>query len=202
MAKAQLLRVEFKDFEKKIRSMYSRERQVKNAIYKVVSKTTKFAKSQTSKIIREEVNLKKETVDKSIRAKNPSKGPVPTGTITVSKSSRPNVASIPGATHNKTGVSYRFNKKKGRIKIRGGFFVKNSDLPNNRGGDRSYNLAFKRAGKKRLPIIALKAASPWGVLVAGQKSKTLVEDTKERMRKEMKEQIRVALLRNQGVIKS
>ena len=102
-----------------------------------------------------------------------------------------------GARQNKSGVSYKISKQKGRSVVSGAF---QGPTPNIRNA-RWRNRVFKREGKARLPIQQLWGPSPWGVFVKQRYKPETVKETQDELRNQINRRINLRILRRQGTVK-
>lgn len=97
---------------------------------------------------------------------------------------------------NRTGVSYKVSKTKGRGFVAGAFqgpkpgVIKASWRGN----------VFKRTGKSRLPIIKLKGPSVWGVVVKGDTAKVVASHSRDELKFQIDRRIRFQILKQRGAI--
>lgn len=176
------------------------EKRIQKAIVTATNKTAKFVQSQMAKSITKEVNIKQKDVKKYIKIDRKASVLNGIAVVTLSKSKRIQLIyfgakdSGHGGWKNRkgNGVTYKIAKRGPRKRIRDAFITTaNNQL-----------MVARRRGKARLPLVApLRGPSPWGVFVISGMQKTTVQEGVARLRKELKEQVRVATLRANRVIK-
>lgn len=93
------------------------------------------------------------------------------------------------ARQTRKGVTYRISRRGGRNVAAGAFIVKSM------GGH-----AFKRVGKKRLPIVKLHGVSPWGVFTKNKMRPEVVGRINRELIKQVHRRIRFNVLKSQGLI--
>ena len=173
--------------DKKIR------RQLAIAVNITAGKTTGgIAKQVATELATAQKNIKK-TIKIKKKAKEQSRTQVAVVSQTQTKR-------IPlrdfGARQNKSGVSYKVSKSKGRQTVDGAF-----QGPSPKVRKVSWrNRVFKRVGKSRLPIQQLFGPSPWGVLVKNNMKKPIVDDSDRELIKQIKRRIRFLKLKESGAI--
>ncbi len=191
-------KAEFASFENQMRAALTKVKNAEKAIQKAtvtaINKTAKFVQGQMSKSISSEVNIKQKDIKRYIKIDRKASVASGLAVVTLSKSKRIQLIYF-GARDSGhggwkkrkgNGVTYKIAKKGGRKRIRDAFITTaNNQL-----------MVAKRKGKARLPLVApLRGPSPWGVYVISGMRKVTVEQGRERLRKELKEQVRYATYR-------
>lgn len=176
------------------------EKRIQKAIVTATNKTAKFVQSQMAKSITKEVNIKQKDVKRYIKIDRKASVINGVAVVVLSKSKRIQLIyfgakdSGHGGWKNRkgNGVTYKIAKSGARKRIRDAFITTaNNQL-----------MVAKRRGKERMPLVApLRGPSPWGVYVLSGMRRVTVEQGTARLRKELKEQVRVATLRANRVIK-
>lgn len=157
-----------------------------NDTAKEVATSTKNPKS-ILKQITDKVRIKAGAVRKVIKLSRANKSH-PSAAITLSETERLGLKDF-GARQTKKGLSYRIEKAGARKKVPSGFLVAKL------GGH-----AFKRLGKKRLPIRKLEGPSPWGVFMAAGGPAIAEADAAVRLEKNLDQRLQFVLLKAQGKI--
>jgi len=167
------------------------EKRIQKAVVTATNKTAKFVQSQMAKSITKEVNIKKKDVIDKIKIDKYASTINGVAVVVLSKTDRLQLIYF-GAKQTKKGVTYRIAKKGKRTLIKSAFIT----TANN------HTFVTIRKYKQRLPIVdPMRGPSVWGVYVlSGMRVVTINEGT-ARLRKELKEQVRVATLRANRVIK-
>ena len=157
--------------------------------------TGKMARREIGKVIREELAVKKETVEKPIKVGAPANASKLGLTVTLKKEKRISFREF-SPRQNKAGVTYKISKKQGRKFIAGAF---QGPTPTARKISWRGN-AFVRAGKSRLPIIKIKGVSPWGVFVGQDMTPELSKKIQVELKKQIDRRTRLLLLRAAGKV--
>jgi hypothetical protein len=197
-------RAEYKATESQLRAVMGNlknvEKNIQKAIVTATNKTAKFVQSQMAKSITKEVNIKQADVKRYIKIDRKASVINGVAVVVLSKSKRIQLIyfdardSGHGGWKNRkgNGVTYKIAKSGARKRIRDAFIT----TANNQ------QMVTRRIGKTRMPIYGpLRGPSPWGVYVLSGMQKVTVQDGVARLRKELKEQVRVATLRAKRVIK-
>ncbi len=196
-----LSRSEYLSFERQLKNVYSKlgntSNRVKRAIDKAVKDTTKATLRQMAKSVSEKVNIKQRDLigNKGERSKYLftaiRRGVTNVvGVIGLSKTKRLNLMYF-GASQNNNGVTYKIERKGPRKFIKSAFITKANNA----------DMVTKRKGKARLPIVGpLRGPSPWGVFVLSGMKVSTRQFARERLRKNMREQLRLATVRASGAI--
>tara|TARA_R110000823_G_scaffold174585_2_gene307245 strand:- start:309 stop:893 length:585 start_codon:yes stop_codon:yes gene_type:complete len=157
-----------------------------------VSKKTKL---QIGRDIRATVALKKDESEKSLSIRAKATEQSLTAIVTLRKTKRLGLRHF-GARQDKSGVSYKIGKTGGRQKVMGAFqgpkpgVMKTSWKGN----------AFKRVGKERLPIVALKGVSAYGAYAKNELSGPQVKAIEDELAKQIERRIKLNVLRANGLI--
>jgi hypothetical protein len=101
-----------------------------------------------------------------------------------------------GARQNKTGVSYKISKTKGRATIPGAFQGPKPGAIKVSWRGR----VFRRVGKSRLPIVQLFGPSPWGVFTVNKMVHKQERELQAELEKQIQRRIRFLTLKAQGKI--
>lgn len=96
-----------------------------------------------------------------------------------------------GAKQNRSGVSYRISKSKGRKTVAGAF---QGPKPGAISAKTRGNV-FKRVGKSRLPIVKLNGPSPWGVFVKSGATDRVVKFAEDELEKQTKRRVNTVMVR-------
>jgi len=200
-----LSRSEFKEAESQLLGIMAHlkhaEVKVKVALANAVNKTARYIESQVAKDIVKEVAIKQRDIKRYIDIKTRANKGNPRAVVVLSKSKRIQLIYF-GARQNKSGVSYKIAKKGPRKFIKSAFIMTRGKKRTTETVGDDFRMVTKRIGKARLPITGpLRGPSPWGVYVINGMQKKTVTDGTARLRKELKEQVRVAMLRAKGTIK-
>jgi hypothetical protein len=176
------------------------EKRVQKAIVTATNKTAKFVQSQMAKAITSEVNIKQKDVKKYIKIDRRASLASLSAVVKLSKSKRIQLIYFgakdtgKGGWKNRTGrgVTYKISRKGSRKRIPNAFITT----------AKNQMMVTKRLGPGRMPLAGpLRGPSPWGVYVLSGMRKVTAEAGTARLRKELREQIRVATLRANKVIK-
>lgn len=168
------------------------ESKIKKATISVANKVATYTRRQVAKQITAKVNIRQKDILRKgycdiVRATAANNA---TATVVLSKTKRLQLIYF-GARQNKTGVTYRIDKSGGKKLIRSAFIVERG----------AATFVTKRLSKARLPIAGpLRGPSAWGVFVKSGMIRPTRQEALQRLRKEMKEAVRVATLRGAGRI--
>lgn len=127
-----------------------------------LNQTAKKAQTLLAKEISKEVVLAQKEIKKTIKQDRKAKPEVLATNVVQKESSRLSLKQYK-ARQNKVGVRYRISKKAGGKTIKSAFIA-----------DTLGSHAYKRKGKKRLPIQKLWGPSPWGVTVKNDLDKLII----------------------------
>jgi hypothetical protein len=158
-----------------------------------VNATAKTGKSGVVKEIAKELAVTQKVISEKVSIKGKATATQLQSTVTLKKSRRISLREFK-PKQNKSGVSYKISKTKGRNHVAGAFqgpkpgVMKVSWRGN----------AFRRLGKSRLPIVKLKGPSPWGVVKTRDKEKPLSKDMQAELKKQVERRIRFLTLKAQG----
>jgi len=190
--------------ERQLRQTYAKvkntETMVKRAIVRAVNRTAKHAKRQVVDSISAKVAIKKKDIRRYVDVTKRAKTKSQYAEVTLSKTKRIQLIYF-GARQVKKGVTYRIQKQGKRKLVQGAFIMTRgkSRLAGSEGED--FRMVTRRAGKKRYPIAGpLRGPSAWGVYVIGGMKKLTKREMRARLKKELKEEVRTAVLRVNKVI--
>jgi hypothetical protein len=197
-------RAEYLATERQLRTVMANmkgvEKRIQKAIVTATNKTARFVQSQMAKSISKEVNIKQKDVKRYIKIDRMASVLNGVAVVVLSKSKRIQLIyfgardTAEGGWKARTGkgVTYKIAKRGPRKRIRDAFITRaNNQL-----------MVAKRKGKSRMPLVApLRGPSPWGVYVLSGMQKVTLQEGVARLRKELREQVRVATLRANRVIK-
>jgi hypothetical protein len=176
--------------------------------------TAKQAKTHTSKLVRETVNIKKKDLDPNIDAVRLGNG----AKMSVKESKRLPLRDFGAKDTKKNGVTYRISKGgAGSVQMskrmtvattrgRGGrgrvsdAFILNKATRKGKPHDFSGHV-FKRVGKKRNPIRKLYGVSAWGVVVKNDMIRPIAAQAEINLEKNVLRRINLQMLRRTGVVK-
>lgn len=147
--------------------------------------TAKQGKTDTSRRVREKVNLKKKDLDPHIVANRSGDGAI----LKVAESRRLPLRDF-GARQTRKGVTHKISKEGKRRLVPGAF------IAGSMGGH-----AFKRWGKERLPIGKLYAISTWGVVVKNEMPPEMAETAENNLYKNLVRGVRYEVLKKTGQVK-
>lgn len=166
---------------------------MRRELVRCINDTARHSRTEISSRIRERVNIKKKDIDKHIKV-DLADGDHLEATVTLEKTAR-----IPlkyfGARQTKKGVTYKISKgpappknakrrtgkNGGKERIPDAFGPKIPRLGGN---------VFKRAGKKRLPIIKLLGPSAWGVFHKHGLREPTVEENRAFFRRRIEQRLK------------
>ena len=158
-----------------------------------INKTTPAVTRAVAKAVQEHVKLPQKSIkEKMPKPKRASESQLHT-VVKLKQSNRFGLRHF-NAKQNKAGVKYTVSKDSGRQFIAGAFqgpkpgVMKTSWKGN----------VFKRAGKKRLPIVHLRGPSPWGVFVKNNKRRSVVKIANAELKKQIQKRVQFNLFKKQG----
>lgn len=152
-----------------------------------VNRTSKAARKFSARLIGAKIAMTIKRLNEKIRVSRKAKKGSPSATLTIDESYRPGLVNFK-PRQIKKGVSFRISKEGGRQMAKSAFM---GPKP----GAVSVKLrgqVFRRAGKKRYPLVRLKAVSPWAVFKKRTLIKPLRRQVKKRLKHEVKRRIRKA----------
>lgn len=159
-----------------------------------INETAKNHRLRQGRNIRGEVNLKKKEVESKITLRKATVV-MPQARVFLLETQREGLQHF-AARQNKSGVSYRISKKKGRGIVHGAFMGP-------RPGAVALKLnggVFKRVGKSRLPIVKLYGVSPYGVYSKNNFEQTDVAYSSDFLTQQMDRRIKLNVLRANGLV--
>ncbi len=159
------------------------------ALSGAVNDTVAKEKTNMSREIRAQVNIKKKDIDPRLTRTRATPGN-PQASITLAKTSRLPLKYF-GAKQTKRGVTYKIAKGASRSLLPSAFG------PNI---DRLGNHVYVRAGKDRLPIVKVMAISAWGAFVKNNLEAPTVADAERVLEHNLERRCRAVLLKSQGKI--
>lgn len=160
-----------------------------------VNATARKSKSLINKEIRTELAVTAKVVKSTISIKTEAKGTDLTATVEVKKTARIPLRDF-GARQNKTGVSAKISKSKGRKDYPGAFQGPKPGAMKISWRGR----VFVRTGATRLPIVQLFGPSPWGVMTKGDKLGPSEEQIQAELSKQIERRVRFITLKKTGAI--
>jgi hypothetical protein len=161
-----------------------------------VNKTGQKTKASMAKSVSAELAAKQKDIKSVIRVEGKATDQSLQTKIVLKKEVRLPLKDF-GAKQNKTGVTYKISKTKGRKTIAGAFqgprpgVMKRSWKGN----------VFKRVGKERLPIVKLFGPSAWGVFVVNNLDVPTQAEAQTELEKQVRERMRYLLVKAQGKLK-
>lgn len=169
---------------------------VRKELAVAVNKASDKTKSKMVKSIKDELITTQAVMKQAIGTKGKASEQSIETTIVLKKEKRLPLKEFK-PTQNKTGVTYKISKTKGRKTIAGAFqgprpgVMKRSWKGN----------VFKRLGKKRLPIAKLFGPSVWGVFVVKKLEAPTTAEAQKELIKQVQERIRFLTLKAQGKLR-
>ena len=166
-------------------------KELAGAINAVSKKTT----LQIGRDIRATVAMKKAEAEKPLSIRANATANNLRAIVTLKKTKRLGLRHF-GARQDNRGVSYKIDKKGGRQRVTGAFqgpkpgVMKTSWKGN----------AFKRVGKSRLPIVALKGVSAYGAYAKNELSGPQVVAINVELAKQIERRIKLNVLRANGLV--
>lgn len=176
-------------------------KEIKNGVPKALSgainDTAARQRTRISADIRGKVNIKKRDIDghitiKKATVKNPS------GWVKLQSSRRLSLSYF-GGRQTKTGIAYKIDKAGGRQAIAGGFLVAKRHLKN-APPDATGTISFRRQGKKRLKIVALKGPTAYAVFLKAGLLERTERDTAALLQVNVGRRVNMLILKHKGVI--
>ena len=164
-------------------------KKIKRELAIAVNETAKHTKGTIAKQIVAELAVAQKVVKDKLtikRANNADRNP--TAKVTLDKTKRIPLRDF-GARQNKTGVSVKISKSRGRKTIPSAFMV-----------DRYGDHVYKRSSKARAVGRRKKGPSPWGVFVKNNLKEPTADDAKDVLRKNVERRIRFIKLKQSGAI--
>lgn len=159
----------------------------RDALMGGINDTLKTAKTYTSKLIRDKVNIKKKDIDPHITTSWAKKDKL-SGALFIKESER-----IPlkyfGARETAKGVTYKIDRQGSRKMLASGFIVESM------GGH-----VFIRRGKKRFPLRKPKGVSAWGTFVKNDYIQPTQRLIYSKLAHNIDRRVRMLLLRSEGKI--
>jgi hypothetical protein len=172
-------------------------KKMKKELAAAINQVSKKTKLEMGRGIRATVNLKKEESEKPLSIRASATEQNLSAVVSLKKTPRLGLRHF-GAKQNKTGVTFKISKRGGRGSVTGAFLgskpgaVKTSWRGN----------AFKRVGKKRLPIIQIKGVSAWGAYVKNSLAAPQSKAVETELRKQIDRRINLNVLRASGLVKT
>lgn len=160
-----------------------------------INATAKKTKLTMGREIRKTVAIPKAEVERPLSIATTASSISLQAVVTLRKTKRLGLRHF-GARQDNRGVSYKISKTGGRKRVDGAFqgtrpgVMKMSWRGN----------AFKRVGKSRLPIVKLKAVSPFGAHVKNNMSGPQVKEIKAELAKQIERRIKLNVLRAEGLV--
>jgi len=162
-----------------------------------VNKTAKYVQSQKAKDISREITVTQKEIKKGVKLVFATKKTL-TAVSILNAERRPSLKRFKGTKQNARGVEYQIKRGGGKQLVPHAFMgPRPGKIASKLGGH-----AFMRVGKSRTPIVKLHGVSPWAVFVKNQMDKSILIKADKRLSKEIREKVRVNVLRASGLIKS
>lgn len=156
--------------------------------------TTKQTKSDISKRVRTDLNIKKKDFDPYLHGVRIGDG----GKVSVKESRRIPLREFGAKDTQSRGVTYKIARNKPRGRIPNAFILgiaKRLGKPHDFGGH-----VFKRVGKSRLPIMQPKGVSLWGYFVKNNLLDPVAKKARENLMKNLIRRVRLEVLRRTGLV--
>jgi hypothetical protein len=172
-------------------------KKMKKELVAAINAVSKKTKLEMGRGIRNTVNMKKDESEKPLSIRASATEQSLAAIVQLKKTGRLGLRHF-GAKQDKRGVTYKITKKGGRGRVDGAFLgpkpgaVKTSWRGN----------AFKRTGKKRLPIIQIKGVSAWGAYVKNNLAGPQAKAVEAELLKQIERRINLNVLRASGLVKS
>ena len=172
-------------------------KKMKKELVAAINQVSKKTKLEMGRGIRNTVNMKKDESEKPLSIRSSATEQSLSAIVQLKKTGRLGLRHF-GAKQDKRGVTYKITKKGGRGRVDGAFLgpkpgaVKTSWRGN----------AFKRTGKKRLPIIQIKGVSAWGAYVKNNLAGPQAKAVEAELLKQIDRRINLNVLRASGLVKS
>jgi hypothetical protein len=172
-------------------------KKMKKELVAAINQVSKKTKLEMGRGIRNTVNMKKDESEKPLSIRASATEQSLSAIVQLKKTGRLGLRHF-GAKQDKRGVTYKITKKGGRGRVDGAFLgpkpgaVKTSWRGN----------AFKRTGKKRLPIIQIKGVSAWGAYIKNNLAGPQAKAVEAELLKQIERRINLNVLRASGLVKS
>lgn len=176
---------------------------MKTAMLGAVQRTRREMVTWASKEIRSEIDIKKRDLDPSLTTTRPTRA-YPVSMVKLKKKSRLPVkyfglrqrtkASRLTGRFSGAGVTFKISKKQGRKVVAPAFGAMPEVWP------KLHGHAFVRLTNGRLPIAKLHGPSAWGVFKKRGKEPRWIAYGRERMEKNLGDQVRFLLLKASGAL--
>ena len=170
-------------------------KKMKKELVAAINQVSKKTKLEMGRGIRNTVNMKKDESEKPLSIRSSATEQSLSAIVQLKKTGRLGLRHF-GAKQDKRGVTYKITKKGGRGRVDGAFLgpkpgaVKTSWRGN----------AFKRTGKKRLPIIQIKGVSAWGAYVKNNLAGPQAKAVEAELLKQIDRRINLNVLRASGLV--
>jgi len=171
-------------------------RKLPNELKIAINATARKTKTTMSRQVRQELATSAKAVNRTVKITSKATRTSLHSNVRLSKTARVSLKEYK-ARHTRSGVSYKISKRQGRKTVAGAFM---GPKP----GATAVKLrghAFKRVGKKRLPIQKLHGPSPWGVFKVQKLKQPTVKATRQELTKQIRRRIRFLRLKKSGTIK-
>lgn len=179
------------------RTLNGNAKQLRRQLTTAVNATSRKTRSTMAKEVGKELATTQKAIKTTIaitkKATNATRNP--TAVVTQKKSGRVPLRDFK-ARQNKSGVTYKISKTKGRKSIPGAFQGPRPGVMKASWRGR----VFKRSGKSRLPIQQLFGPSPWGVFVKKKLKKPTIQESRKELLKQIDRRIRFLKLKKSGAI--
>lgn len=172
-------------------------KKMKKELVSAINQVSKKTKLEMGRGIRNTVNMKKDESEKPLSIRASATEQSLSAIVQLKKTGRLGLRHF-GAKQDKRGVTYKITKKGGRGRVDSAFLgpkpgaVKTSWRGN----------AFKRTGKKRLPIIQIKGVSAWGAYIKNNLAGPQAKAVEAELLKQIERRINLNVLRASGLVKS
>lgn len=172
-------------------------KKMKKELVAAINQVSKKTKLEMGRGIRNTVNMKKDESEKPLSIRASATEQSLAAIVQLKKTGRLGLRHF-GAKQDKRGVTYKITKKGGRGRVDGAFLgPKPGAVKTNWRGN-----AFKRTGKKRLPIVQIKGVSAWGAYVKNNLAGPQAKAVEAELLKQIERRINLNVLRASGLVKS
>jgi hypothetical protein len=175
-----MIRVSYGDSLKRLSTaLGNSKKKIRKEMAIVLNAVAKRTQNTLAKEISKELATSQKSIKQTIKVTKKASSVDLAAKVSQDKSDR-----IPlkyfAAKQNKTGVSYKISKTKGRKTVKSAFV-----------SDKLGRHVYKRRAKTRLPIDKLHGPSPWGVTVKNELAKKIVnQDVEPELVKQIERRIR------------
>ncbi len=162
-----------------------------------INQVAKKTRLEMGRDIRAVVAMKKEDSEKPLSVRAEATATTLSAVVSLKKTDRLGLNHF-GVRQDKRGVSYKISKTGGRGRVEGGFRGPNPGTL----APRLHGHAFKRSGKKRLPIVQIKGVSAYGAFVKNNLTAPRTAAVQDELHKQMERRINLNVLRANGLVKT